>query len=448
MKWIQAAVAALSLFQQTQAGSAIEHLRWQRAVDVHTAQPAPACAVLDASVFAHASAITLDDLRLYAQSSAAAASDPSASEVPFTLTINSASPADVQHAAATNLLVQSGRLEFDLRMPARAYSEVNLQLAGKNFIATADVTAIDPAHPAAAPLKLGSFTLFDLSGQHLARSTTLALEETTLPVIHVRLTLRTPDGKKIDPATSAIHGADVPPSRVAQTLFTTIASTIDVNAQARSSEAVLHVPAHVPVERVRLDLDPAFHANFDRRVSISAYPGPSLPHAGRLDTPPGGEQVDGEISREELSLRGAAPVRQEHLAVDALLAATLRKEATVHVTVDNAGDAPLPLRAVELQMRQRRLCFTAQPGLVYTLRYGDPSLAAPPYDAARGFDATTAAATATLGPESLNPQWRPRASARPFVQQHPELPWVALLGLVAVLGAIAIGSMKHQRRKR
>lgn len=447
MRWIQAAVAGLWLLQQTQAASGIEHLRWQRPVELQTAHAAPACAVLDAPVFAHASALTLDDLRLYAQT--ASGSDASvAREVPFTLTINSAAPTEVEHATAANIGVHQGRLEFDLRMPARPYSEVNLQLAATNFIATADVTAADSAHPAAAPRKLGSFTLFDLSAQHLARSTTLALEEATLPTLHVTLALRTPEGKRIDPATSLIHGAEVPPSRVAQTLFTTIASTTDLTAQGRSTEAVLHVPAHVPVERVRLALDPGFHANFVRRVSISAYPGPSLPHAGRLDTPPGGEHVEGEISREQLSLRGAAPVRQEHLAVDALLAATLRKEATVHVTLDNGSDVPLPLRAVELQMRQRRLCFTAQPGLVYTLRYGDPGLPAPSYDTARVFDPVAAAATAMLGPESLNPQWTPRPLARPFAQQHPELPWVALLGFIAVLGAIAIGSMKHQRRTR
>ena len=79
-----------------------------------------------------------------------------------------AQPVDVETAAVRNLGLRGGDIVFDLEMPRRAYSEVNLDLAAKNFIATAQVSGSDGRRAPAT--SLGSFVLFDLSRLLSSRS--------------------------------------------------------------------------------------------------------------------------------------------------------------------------------------------------------------------------------------------------------------------------------------
>ena len=87
---------------------------------------------------------------------------------------------------------------------------------------------------------LGSFTLFDLAAQHLSRYTTIPLQESTFRYLHVELQFRICAGVEADhwPFSPAIVlGATVPPSREAQTLYTTVAETASIATKGRETMA-------------------------------------------------------------------------------------------------------------------------------------------------------------------------------------------------------------------
>ena len=408
--------AALLLQMAAGSGPSAEprHLRYERAVAV--SENVTNCAVLDAEVLAHAASRSADDLRLFAGDV----------ETPFALTENSPQPAENEEAKVLNLGTRGDAVVFDLAMPSRAYSEVDLDLNAKDFVATAEVTS--------GETHLGTFTLFDLSKQSLSRSTALALSETTLSTLHVALRFSSPEGKALTLPASVVRGANVPPSREAQTLYTTVAETSALKQDNNVTVATLNVPAHVPVERVTFLLDPAYKSEFYRAVKIRAGAGE------------GHEEFDGEIERvDRAAAIGSAPrMHEERLSLDAMVSANLREAADVHVAVSNGNDAPLPIRAVKLEMRQRRICFAATTGKAYMLRYGDEALRAPVYDYARLFDGAVKPQTATLGAERLNASFVARADTRPYSERHPELLWIVLIAVVAVLGVTAVNSMKHK----
>ena len=115
---------------------------------------------------------------------------------------------------------------------------------------------------------------------------------------------------------------------------------------------------------------------------------------------------------------------------------------TVKVVVENGDDKPLPIQAVKLEMRQRKLCFDAPPEAV-TMFYGDDKLVAPVYDYSRLFQPADASGTAMLGAEQPNPKYVARADERSLTDKHPELLWVALIVVVFVLGVVAMRSAKR-----
>ena len=419
---------AVLLFQAghiVQSGPPAEpaHLRYVRTIEPSAA--GPACATADATLFAHSASRTAEDIRLF---------DAAGRELPYVLTESSSLPEPPAPATVLNARADGSAIAFDLAMPTRPYSEIDLRLNAHDFIASARVT--DQATGA----NLGTFTLFDLASQHLARSVTLALQETTVRTLHVTLRAATLTGEPLPLAPSAVVGADVPASREAQTLYTPALTTSDLRQDGPYTLAAFNAPAHVPIERVRIQLDPAFKASFLRPVDVKTYIGGQSAAA---------DDVRSEIFRLDHptppSLDTPA-IHAEHLAVNAPLGANLREAARVVIAIENGKEHPLPIRSVELEMRERRLCFAAAPGETYTLRYGDPALRAPVYDYAHLFNTAARSLPATLGPEQLNPIFAPRADTRPYTDRHPELLWISLLALVTILGAIAIGSLKHQRR--
>jgi hypothetical protein len=403
--------------------AAPEHLHWERAINLPAGASGQACAVLDANVFAHAAGRSTNDLRLFAGNV----------ETPFALSESEPEAADVQHAPVENLGMRGGDVVFDLAMPTRAYTEVALKLAAANFVATAKVSGSD-GHGGAAT-ELGTFTLFDLSRQGLSRSTTLPLQESTFAVLHVALHVTGIDGGAY-PGLSAsmVEGADVPPSREAQTLYTVVAATSAIVQKDSQSIATFTVPAHVPVERVSFALDPTFTHDFFRTVTVDARV---------ADVAGDNEHVEGEIWR--VTRAGRTPaIDKSQMGFAAEIGSNLRDPATITVAVKNGNDAPLPITAVQLAMRQRSVCFDATPEAVYILRYGDATLHAPVYDYARLFQPAAAPVPAALGAERENPQYRARADVRPFSERHPELLWIALLLVVAVLGGTALHSVKRR----
>ncbi len=396
---------------------------------IRVSEAGQACAILDATTLTHAAPF-LKDLRLYSN-------DPSGlHEVPFVLTLSEAQQAESEPARILNLGIRGHAIDFDLAMPNRPYTEVVLDLAGQDFLATATVSGVDaPGFPRST--RLGDFNLFDLTSQHLSRSTSLHLQESTFPFLHITLTA-SPAGREAFAATpQMIRAASVPPSREAQTLFTAAAETATLEARGNRTIARFHVPERIPIERVLFELDPHFGANFSRDVLISAR-APGSPAETSADS------VTGTIQRVRLNHAGR-DISEQQLGVPATLGANLQQPADVEVAVINGDDPPLPIASVSLEMRQHDLCFhAAAPAGQFTLFYGDPGLSAPVYDLSRTYKPAAHSAAAHLGPEQQNPAFHDRPDTRPYTERHPHLLWVALL---VVVGSLAFVAFHHPRTR-
>ena len=423
-----------------------EHLRFERAVELPSAilSNSPACAVLDATVLAHSAVAGGGDLRLYRGS----AGSHVQAEVPYLLTQSGPEPVDAVSLRPAAIVRSAGALQFDLRMPPRAYSELRLRLTSipapgnltHDFIGTVLVTApnLTFGKGSAKSASLGNFGIFDLSHAGLGRWTTLLLAENTAPVLHLTLTLRTPAGQAIQNVPSTlVVSVDVPPSRERQTVYTPVASSASFSQQGNAMVATLHVPAHVPIESLHIAVQPGPHPNFARDVVLTArsnddpFNEPETLDAGLL---------------EEVRLPAGDPrlhsIDVEETNFPSTLGATLASSASVQVAVANDVRQPLPLLSATLEMRERRLCFIAIPEATYTLRYGDPALVAPFYPDAP--QVPVSALSAVLGPQVRNPHWTKRRDTRPFFDRHPELFWIIVLACTGMMGGTALQFVQHR----
>jgi hypothetical protein len=471
-----ALLAALLLWQLPAApdpAPPLEHLRYQRTISLPAARAAQACATLDAQVFAHA-APSLKDLRLF----------NGAAELPYATTLSQPLQQESDDARILNLGLRNGRIAFDLEMPRRPYTDVLLNLKGRDFLATASVfgeaAPNGPPKNAPTPTELGSFTLFDLSSQHLSRNTTLPLTESSFPYLHIELAVTSAPGAPSLPLSPAIlqmvKGATVPPSREAQTLYTTAAQSSTFTQRNRQTLAAFTLPVRVPIERISFALPPGFKGNFSRTVEIAARAQPTRPIQSKdpaqsrslgsdpqseAAPDPQPETVTATILRVHATEAGRS-VDREQLSIPVSIGSNMQLPATLQIAVDNGNDPPLPLAAVRLEMRQRRICFDpAAVNQALTLAYGDPAyvdpghadpnqadlaLEAPVYDYAKLFRPAAAPQPARLESEHLNPTFHPRPDGRPFTERHPELLWVVLLGVISVLATVALRSVRNLMR--
>ena len=426
-----AAILLLTLLWQATPRVAPEprHFQFARSIEVHPGATGRVCAALDGTVYAHSPALT--DIRLYAGTN-------NPQEVPYALLTSQATAAS-ESAKVLNLGERGGKIVFDLEMPARPYSTVYLKLSGQNFIATANVTGrlgLGDKSCCSSVTSVGTFTLFDLTAQHLGRSTSMALAESSFPYLHIELEAKPAPGHPGFVASpSMVEGAEIPPSREAQTIYTTVAETDAVTQSGRESVATFEIPAHVPVERVEFVTAPDDKTNFSRSVTVTATAKTDK------DSPVVNEVVGGEISRVRMTSAGKE-IREENLGVTAILGSNARVPMTLKVAVENGDDKPLAIRAVRLEMRERKLCFDAPPEPV-TMYYGDDKLIAPVYDYSRLFRPEEAAESTKLDAEHPNPIYEARADDRSLTDRHPELLWVALLAVVFVLGVVALRSAKR-----
>ena len=213
MKWL----LALLLWQALSDPTIPEQMRYERPLLVQGA--GQACAPIDPMIFPHA-APSLRDLRLYA----------AGREIPYAMTLSQSAEDDDDTAEVRNLVATNGSLTFDLVMPDRPYSAVKLNLGGRDFTVTAHITADGRS--------LGTFTLFDMTTEHLARQTTVALEEAQYPLLHLVLTGNGP--------MPSVLGADVPPSREAQMIYTSVAKTTSLSRRGKDSVAIFRIPRPRP----------------------------------------------------------------------------------------------------------------------------------------------------------------------------------------------------------
>jgi hypothetical protein len=245
-----------------------------------------------------------------------------------------------------------------------------------------------------------------------------------------------------------VQSAQVPPSREAQIVYTPVAETSTLVTVARETRATFEIPVRVPIERVSFVLAPGFSGNFSRDVRITANTNPppkgEAPDEPRNSYP---EQITGNILRVHANEAGRE-IHTEQLSVPAVLGANLQRGAKVVVAIENGDDQPLPIAAVRLEMRQRKLCFDASAATAGALNlyYGDDLLQAPVYDYARLFSAARSPVPATLGPEQQNPKYQPPADTRSFTDRHPEVLWIALIVVICVLGAVAVRASKNVGR--
>ena len=404
---------------EDQTGIGQRQFRFERAVAVAAGSASSACAVLDAATYEHAGP-SLDDMRLFSGSA----------EIPYALTMSNTSylsPAS-ERAKVLNLGLRKGHLVFDLAMPARAYSRVDLDLQGVNFLATATITGTPEVGQPGTDL--GTFTLFDLTGQKLGRNTSLRLQESTFAFLHVDLSVTAAEdgvGGAIRASRAMMAGASVPPSREAQTIYTEVARTASIAQVGRLTEARFSVPARVPVEQVVFVLAEGKTTNFSRRVTVTAHP------VGAPDDER--EELAGTITHIRLTQRWRE-VRMESLSVAATLGANARKAATVVVSIDNGDEPPLSIAAVVLAMRQRKLCFDV-PAEPVALFYGDAGLGAPRYNFSRMFQPSEQTRAGTLGPEEVNPKFVAPVVNGNTAHRHRGLMAIALLTVVAALGLVA-----------
>lgn len=438
MKLVAGALGMASLLRaEARIASEPEMFRWTESVSgpggkAGVAPNGRVCAVLDGSVYAHAEP-ALADVRLFAGEGVGR------TEVPYALTISEAAGFESVAAAVLNEAQRGGHVSFDLRMPARPYSQVDLDIQAVNFRASATVMGLRTPGDG-APAALGKFTLFDLTRQKLGRSTTLRLPESTFPYLRVELEFAGVRDAQVN--ASVVKGAEVPPSREAQTLYTVVAETGQMTQRGRESVAEFEVPAHVPVERVSFVLLPGYAANFNREVRIDARAAKT-----NGNQTPAKEELTGEISRVRLT-GGPEAIRESGLSVPAILGSNGQSAAKVEVAVENGEDAPVGIAAVRLEMRQRKLCFDA-PGVgPVAMYYGARGMRAPAYVYSGMFRAGEAAGTAQLGPERANPAYVARVEAGPFEERHRGLLWGGMLGGAVVLGGVAWGSTRRSARKR
>ncbi len=418
-----------------------EHLRYQRAIVLPSLGGGNhvVCAVLDAVALAH-SVAGGSDLRLYRGYPGSVLQ----AEVPYLLTESGPEPVDAVTIYPANVARKNAELHFDLLMPPRAYSELRLQLnpgdLPQDFVGTVLATA-DSVHAgrgAGKPASLGHFGIFDLRRAGLGRWTTLLMAESTAPVLHLTLALRTVAGQPIpNPPLTLVAAVAVPPSRERQTVYTAVATTTSFSQRGGATVATLHVPAHVPVEELHIALQPGPHPNFAGDVVLTA----------RSDDDPfhEPETLDAGLLQETHLPSGDPrlnPIDVEETNFPSTLGATLASSATVEVAVANGAGPPPPIASATLEMRERRLCFTASTGSTYTLRYGDPALVAPFYADAPQVTALTP--TASLGSQIRNPGWTPRRDTRPFFGRHPELFWILIMACTGMMGGTALQFVQHR----
>ena len=410
-------LAALLLVILAAPSPQLRYFRFERPVQHIPSASGQACFAIDPEVFAHA-APRLTDLRLYREGN----------ETPYVLGPAAPEQSAEQSIPLLNLGRRGGETVFDAAMPALNYSDVQLGVSGRDFIATVTVSGSQTAAGSPAT-QLGAYTIFDLSRQKLGRSTVLHLPQSNFPYLHFRITGPiAPDGVK---------GLSVPRQPASPPKYAPVARSTRIVQRGRSSVIEFSVPARTPIDRIAFapgEQPPSF----SRDVSVVATP--IVPRSTDEAEGPGPVTSFGNILRVH-GTRNGHRIDEERLAIDAP-SAEFDAPAKWTITVENGDDPPLQLESVTLQMRERTVCFEAAGGARYTLYYGDPALAAPRYDYAKLFAPQPDAAQAALGPEQRNSIFQPRPDDRPFTEKHPVLLWVVLALVIVLLGAIAFRSVK------
>jgi hypothetical protein len=380
------------------------------------------CLILDAQLFAHPSP-QFADLRLYHDSK----------ETPYVIHLSAPVQARETSIVPMNLGERGDQISFDAAMPEGSYSDIQIDVAGQDFIATVTVSG-SQAQTDHSQTKLGSYTIFDLSHQKLGRSTILHIPTSDFRYLHFQI------AGPLSP--QSITGVAVDKLPASEARYETVAQSSSVTQKDHASVLEFTVPALVPVDRLAFTVG-AQPVNFSRNVTITVTAVEPPPATDAIE-PLRPQTVMGNILRIH-TVQNGHRIDEENLDIDTP-GTTLDKPAKWTVAIDNGDDIPLAIQSVHLQMLQRTLCFEAAGSGQYTLRYGDPALTAARYDYATLFTPQIDAAQATAGPEQRNPEYQPRPDQRPLTERYPGLLWGALVIVIATLALIAFRSAKRTER--
>ncbi|HZS27713.1 MAG TPA: DUF3999 family protein [Candidatus Angelobacter sp.] len=339
---------------------------------------------------------------------------------------------NVEHDHRSVRVLQQGTVDGKMRFlidmsNALEYDHIDLQLEARNFVAHATVEGQDDVH-GTHWTALAQPTLYDFSQENLGRNNTLHLPLSTYKYLRVTI-----DG----PVTPAdVLGASSEFRQEQKAVWRDVANSprqealpqksvpndFGGNQGTRGTLLTFAVAENVPVERVVFEVDPA-QPNFKREVEIQDDKGRTIGSGeiNRIHMVRSGQRIDTEKQEVEFSAVGHKDIR---------------------VIVYNGDDAPLKLTGGRLQQYERRMYFDAPQQGALTLYYGDEKLGPPVYDYAKLFQQEQNATEAQLGAEEKNASYAGRPDERPWTERHPAVLWIAIIAAVAILGAIALRSMK------
>ena len=361
-------------------------------------------AVVDDTIWEHALP-NLDDLRLYA----------AGNEIPYA---GRTMRGGLETAKKTVRLLQpgivGGKTQFLLDMSGVSeYDRISLTVSTKNYVAHARVDGQDDLH-GTQWANLGTTTLFDLSDEKLGHNNTLQIPISTYKFLRV-----TVDGL-VKP--SDIQGGAAGIERAQEAVWRDLRSEPKRTQEGKDTVLTFAVPENVPVERVMLAIDAA-QGNFQRQIEAQTDNGSTI--------------GIGEISRVHTQRDGGKiDVDQTWLSVNTTSQGHLR--AVIH----NGDDAALRITHARLQQYERRIYFDCDAGASLALYYGDQKLSAPVYDYAKLFQSDVSAEQVQIGAEEANAGYAGRPDDRPWSERHPAVLWAAILAAIALLGGIAVRSIK------
>jgi hypothetical protein len=413
--------AAVVLLTIVAASPEVRYFRYERPIKATDGRSGQSCLLIDPTLFPKAAPM-LADLRLYRDGS----------ETPFAISTAEAAESVEKPIAPLNVGLRGGETVFDANLPEGQYSDLELSLDAKDFIAA--VTVVGSQTNGSAGTRIGTYTVFDLTGQKLGRSTVLHLPESDFP--HLHFSIKGPILPANLKGLTVVRLSKIHPS------YVTATQTTHTEQKGHTSVIEFDVPAHVPVDRI-VFRPGGTPSQFSRRVTIIAK------ETGQQQTDGNAAPQDRNVAQGNLlrihSVRDGHRIDEEHLALDVPWLDT-EQASRWTVSIDNGDDLPLQMESVELQMLERNLCFDANGAGKYVLYYGDPSLSGPVYDYAalfsRNLDPKAGVSALTAGPEEANPIYQSRPDERPFTERHPALLWVALVGVIALLGIVALRSAK------
>ena len=391
------------LFVLLATSPAISYFKYERQIGTASAA-GQHYAVVDETVWAHALP-NLDDLRLYS----------AGKEIPYARRTMWGSRETEQKIVR---LLQPGTLggktQFLLDMSGVSeYDRIILTLKTKNYVAHARVEGQDDSH-GKQWANLGTTTLFDLSEEKLGRNSTLQIPVSTYKFLRV-----TVDGP-VKP--SDVQGGTAGIERAQEAAWRDLSSEPKQTQEGKDTVLTFAVPENVPVERLMLVIDPA-QGNFQRDLEMQSEKG----------FPTGA----GEISRIHMQRNGGRiDVDQTWLSLRATGQGQLR------VIIHNGDDAPLRITRARLQQYERRIYYDCDAGASLALYYGDQKLTSPVYEYAKLFQSNVNAEQTQMGAEEANAGYTGRPDDRPWSERHPSVLWAALLAAVAILGGIAVRSLK------